>query len=52
MRSIAEIFKGLFNYDHEEVVKNFAKQELNDVNYQIQNLLEKRDHLENIAFGN
>lgn len=52
MKSIAEILNKLFNYDHNEIVKKFAKEELNDVNYQIRNLLEKRDHLEHIAYGN
>ncbi len=46
MKSITEILNSLLNYEHKYTVKNFASQELDEINYQIKILTERRDKLE------
>lgn len=52
MKSLFENLKSFFKYDHKAVIKRFASDELDSINYEIRQLQERRDQLESMVYGN
>lgn len=52
MKYLFSVITKFFQYDHKEIVKKFASSELNEINYEIRQLENKRNRLEVMLFGN